>query len=369
MSMQDNDEKNQAASNLLEPEELAEAFLAFPPDGFEPFKIACGNKTAYGFVTEFDIFTTVDGWAKKAYIRCVRFFPRFILKLFRPKVLFIGTTVTEYSPLPYEASPKKFADELLAQFSKMQLPFLIVKDIPFESPLLSVNENSHSLNIIKHLEDSGFTRLSGQALSYVPINFSSIEDYLQRFSRSRRKDFKRKLRSRSELSVEDIKTGDAFFSDDTIDLLYSLYSNVYEQSYIHFDKLSRDFFATVFRDSNGGIVFVYKCKDKIIGFNLCFVYRNALVDKYVGFVYPDSMELNLYFVSWFNNLEYCIKRGFKTYIAGWTDPEVKAYLGADFTFTYHCFFAKSRFLRLILQKIKGLFESDKRHNTTNRIEH
>ncbi|TAN41856.1 MAG: GNAT family N-acetyltransferase [Nitrospirae bacterium] len=360
MSMRDNDGKQPTVSNLLEPEELARFFLAFPPDGFEPLRIACGDKTVYGFVSEFDIFTTVDGRLKKACDKCVRFVPRFVLGLFRPKVLFVGTTVTEYAPFPSEVSPKEFADGLLAQFSSKGPSFLIVKDIPLGSPLLSEHENIRASNIIEQLEAAGFTKLSGQALSYVPVSFSSVEDYLQRFSRSRRKDFKRKLRARSELSVAEIKTGDAFFTDDNVDLLYSLYINVYEHSYIHFDKLSRDFFAKVFRDSNDGIVFLYRNKDKIIGFNLCFIYRNALVDKYVGFVYPDSLELNLYFVSWFNNIEYCIKNGLKTYIAGWTDPEVKAYLGAEFTFTYHCVFARSSLLRIVLQKSKGLFESDRR---------
>ena len=36
--------------------------------------------------------------------------------------------------------------------------------------------------------------------------------------------------------------------------------------------------------------------------------------------------MNLYFVSWMVNLEYALERGLRHYIAGWTDPGVKALL-------------------------------------------
>ena len=65
--------------------------------------------------------------------------------------------------------------------------------------------------------------------------------------------------------------------------LYALYRNVYDQSAIHFDLLSAEFFRAVLRDAaSGGVVFTYRAAGKLIGYNLCFVHGGKLLDKYVG---------------------------------------------------------------------------------------
>ena len=69
--------------------------------------------------------------------------------------------------------------------------------------------------------------------------------------------------------------------------------------------------------------------------------------------------MNLYFVSWINNLEYAQRNGLKTYIAGWTDPQVKLELGARFTFTRHAVYVRNPILRAILRVISTQFESDR----------
>lgn len=97
----------------------------------------------------------------------------------------------------------------------------------------------------------------------------------------------------------------------------------------------------------------------MIGWNLCFVVGEALVDKYVGFAYPAAREHNLYFVSWMHNLEYARQHELCCYVAGWTDPQIKAYLGARFTFTRHAVRPRNRVLRAILRRLSGHFESDR----------
>jgi uncharacterized protein len=83
-----------------------------------------------------------------------------------------------------------------------------------------------------------------------------------------------------------------------------------------------------------------------------------LLDKYVGFAYPQAREFNLYFVSWFHNLEYALERGLKCYVAGWTDPEIKRHLGARFTFTHHAVYIRNPWLRRLLSHFKHHFEAD-----------
>src|SRR6185437_4867415 len=106
------------------------------------------------------------------------------------------------------------------------------------------------------------------------------------------------------------------------DELYRLYLNVYGQSKYHFDQLTRSFFTEVFQDAAAnGVMFLYRRQDdgRLIAWNLSYEYGGYLVDKYVGFEYPDVRQLNIYFISWFENLEYAISRGLSHYIAGWTE--------------------------------------------------
>lgn len=128
---------------------------------------------------------------------------------------------------------------------------------------------------------------------------------------------------------------------------------------MHFDELSRGFFAALLRDgASGGIVFEYRHAGELIGWNLCFEHGGQLIDKYIGFAYPQAREHNLYFVSWIVNLEHALARGLSHYVAGWTDPEVKAQLGARFTFTRHAVYIRNPLLRALGRRFSHLFESD-----------
>jgi len=57
----------------------------------------------------------------------------------------------------------------------------------------------------------------------------------------------------------------------------------------------------------------------------------------------------------------CARReGLTHYVAGWTDPRIKAYLGAQFTFTRHAVRVRNPVLRAILRRFAHLFESDRK---------
>lgn len=343
--------------NRVEPPFLIEAFLNHPPEGFTPMGIGPADRPVPAFTTRFDLLTTLDDSIR----RILKWTPLLFAKpLLRPKTLFVGTTVSEYLPYPPAVPPADLIRELLERVREEGLPFLILKDIPFDSPFLTRHENETAAALLTRCQEAGFSILSGQALAYAPIDFDSVEAYLQRLSHARRKDLRRKLRARPSIEVEEIQTGAPVFSDEApARRLYDLYLNVFRQSEIQFDRLTFPFFHAILQNGSAqGIVFLYRRQGKIIGWNLCFVYGDRLVDKYVGFVYPDAREANLYFISWFHNLEYALKRRLKYYIAGWTDPRVKAFLGAKFTFTRHAVYPRNRALRFALGRLKRLFEAD-----------
>ncbi len=339
--------------NLLEPAGLLRHFQEFPPEGFSALSL----DGVPAFSTPFDLLTTVP----PATRRRLEALPlaRWWKRLLRPDTCFVGTTVSEYALLPSATAPETFVRDLLADMAP-RYPFVIIKDIPTDAVLVGDAALDYSRRLAEACRKSGFVLVEGQALAYVPLDFATSEEFLARQSRARRKDLRRKLRSAAQLQIESIPTGDARFQDEALlAAFYALYLNVYRQSEIHFDLLSADFFRTLLRDpASQGIVFVYRAQGELIGYNLCFVANGMLVDKYVGFVYPQARDYNLYAVSWFHNLDYALAHGLRHYVAGWTDPESKRQLGAHFTLTRHAVYVRNPLLRRILTPFKRFFEAD-----------
>ncbi len=365
-------------ANHLEPYSLVEAFLRHPPVDFQVVELPLAKAANFqapakhytlpspadgvcvpAFLAKYDLMTTVDDlpqWWTNLTKRV-----RLLGEILKPMTLFVGTTVSEYCLVPASSvNIVSLFDHLRSAMHVQKAEFVIFKDIPHHSPLLRQHENSAAQRLLEQCRDNGWLIVAGQALAYVKIDFASEEEYLSRLSSKRRKDLKRKLRSARDLTIKEVRTGSPIFKDQAfLDQFFSMYINVFDQSEVHFDKLTRPFFERVLQTAeNHGVVFLYYRGDKFIGWNLCFVHNNSLVDKYIGFVYPDAREANLYFVSWFHNLRYAVKHGLDHYIAGWTDPEVKSNLGAQFTFTKHAVFIRNRFVRACLKPFVHLFESD-----------
>ncbi|MDE3071513.1 MAG: GNAT family N-acetyltransferase [Pseudomonadota bacterium] len=339
----------------LEPDALLGAFMAHPPIGFTVERSPQGMPC---FVAPFNLLTTADDPLRRRVGALPLY--RHWGRLLQWRTRFAGTTVSEYAPLPAGVAPEALARGLKAAYGR-ECRLLIVKDIAQDSPLLSDAENAYARAFASACEAAGFVLLEGQALAWVPIDFASDDEYLARLSSGRRKNIRRKLRSRAQLEIEAVRTGDPRFRDETtLAAFHALFDNVYEQSEIHFDRLSAPFFRAVLQDGDsGGVVFVYRHAGQMIGWNLCYEHGGKLVDKYVGFAYPQAREHNLYFVSWMHNLDYARRQGLTHYVAGWTDPEVKSFLGARMTFTRHAVHARNPLLRALLRRLGGHFESDR----------
>ena len=339
--------------NQLEPSGLLMQFTRHPPEGFALLQ----EWPAPAFTAPFDLLTTADDALKARLLS----FPggQWLSSKLTLQTDFVGTTVSEYAMLPKAPSAVQLAQQLRSLSGRKMLT--IIKDLPQSSPLLSDEENAFSAALQQALKEQGFIAVEGQALAYVPIRFACADEYLAGLSKNRRSSLKRKLKSRAQLSIQRIPTGAAFADDAQVDAYYALFEDVYAQSEIHFDKLTRAFFADLLRDaSNGGIVFEYRDRQSnaLLGWNLCFEHGDKLIDKYIGLAYPAARAANLYFVSWMVNLEYALEHGLSHYVAGWTDPEVKAQLGASFTMTQHAVFIRNPVLRSLGRRFAGHFESD-----------
>ena len=339
----------------LEPDALLAAFMREPPAGFA---VDHSPQGMLAFVGPFDLLTTADDALRRRVAALPLY--RHWRRLLRWRTRFAGTTVTEYAPLPPAVSPAALAHGLKAAYGR-ECRLLIVKDIAQDSPLLDAAGNAHARAFASACEAEGFVLLEGQALAWVPIDFASNDEYLARLSAGRRKNIRRKLRSLADLDIEAVPTGDGRFDDEaTLTAFHALFDNVYAQSETHFDRLTAPFFRALLQDADsGGVVFVYRHGGQVIGWNLCYAYAGKLIDKYIGFAYPEAREHNLYFVSWMHNLDYARRRGLTHYVAGWTDPEVKSFLGASMTFTRHAVYARNPLLRGLLRRLGNHFEGDR----------
>lgn len=345
--------------NQLEPNSLISHFLQHPPYDFNAW-LTCEQVPL--FDATFDLLTTAEDDFKAKLDKIPG--KKWWHKLIKIKTLFVGTTVSEYALFNAEITPDKFVESLKQEYAS-KYPLIVVKDIPYESPLQSDFANQYDQQMITALKQQGFIELEGQALAWVAIDFVDIDDYMSRLSYKRRKNFRRKLKSRQNITIDVVHCGDdCFFDEETLKQYYQLYLNVFAQSEIHFDKLSEDFFKALLQDkTTNSVIVTYRHDGKLIGYNICFIENNALVDKYIGFDYPAAREFNLYYISWFYNLEYALQHGLKRYIAGWTDPKVKADLGATFTFTKQLVYIRNPLLRAILKRLSSHFESDRQHLT------
>lgn len=340
----------------LEPVALIDAFRNHPPLDFTAWEH--GNGTPL-FSTRFDLLTTADAGLQ----RRIRALPgqALLRRLLSPRALFAGSTVSEYLPLPGAAAAEALPRQLREEYGP-RYPFTIIKDIPAQSPLLDATDNRVAATLAEAAQREGFVLLDGQALAHLPIDFDSVDAWLMRFSGKHRYDLRRKLKQRAAVKVERWLLGAQPLQDAAQRAeLYALYQQVYQQSTVHFDQLGPRFFDALWTDASlPGFLFVFRAEERIIGWKLCFVHGDKLIDKYVGFAYPEARRYALFFVSWAECLDYALQQGLKHYVIGWTDPEVKAYLGAKFTMTRHAVYPRNVLIRMALRRLAGLFEGDSR---------
>src|SRR5262249_45273827 len=146
-------------ANLLEPETLVRAFLAHAPKNFEALSAPRGTPA---FSTRFDLLTTADDGLRRRIARLP--FYRHWSGALKPVTCFVGTTVSEYALFPREIAPAALVQEIKAAFAR-DYPFVIIKDIPQNSPFLDADTNASARALAEACEAAGFVLLEGQAIA------------------------------------------------------------------------------------------------------------------------------------------------------------------------------------------------------------
>jgi len=299
------------------------------------------------FSKDFNLDVAVEGWPVRAINFIRRLYPRFLI--FR--TLFCGSLCGEYGILGFRDDFKKdprmvslLSFRLNDLARKLNCPLIVFKDFTQQYAL-----------ILDALIPEGFSKLESFPTVSVELNFNSFEEYLASLGKSTRKNLTKKLKqayARTSLEVkivDDVK--------ECIDQVAKLYENTYQDSTLKFEHLTKQFFLQLSLDLREHTrFFLYYCDGRLAAFNLCFIYNNLMIDKFIGFDYDISNKYNLYFVSWAHNIKWCINNKIYSYFPGQSNYEPKIRLGGKlitlFAYLKHrnpCFNHLLKLLKILLK--------------------
>ncbi|MDD5561533.1 MAG: GNAT family N-acetyltransferase [Candidatus Omnitrophica bacterium] len=297
------------------------------------------------FCADFNLDIAVEGLLAGVVKQIRRVIPRFLIL----KTLFCGSPFGEYGTVGVREEFRNnpvLIPQLLAGIKDLALklgaPLTIFKDFLKDSTLL-----------LDDLVGRGFIKVESFPAVFLDLSFPSFEGYLKSLGSSTRKNLNKKLKQAYARGNIEIKTVRQV--DSQIDQIIRLYENTYHKGSTKFERLNKKFFLQVCEDlSPHTRFFLYYVDGCLAAFNLCFAYKDLLIDKFIGFNYDISSRYNLYFVSWAHNIKWCIDNSLRYYYPGQTDYEPKIRLGGKIVPLYAYLKHKNVFFNLLL-KLLALF--------------
>lgn len=302
------------------------------------------------FLCLYALDTTLDeGFLRRAARRVQRHFPNF-LKL---RLACLGSPCTEtgaigfHPDVPQERRSVLFTEILtfFEQFAVTEDCALVgLKDIP-EPTLVEFGAP---------LSARGYASIGGLPTAWLDIDFKSIEDYLARLSSGTRKDMRRKMKSFERVRVE-IRTDLGEF----LPAVMVLYHDTRNRSDLQFEELTPGYFEGILtRMSGRSYCALYFAEEQLLAANLIVHDHRVAIDKFFCMDGEKGRPYNLYFLSWFTNLRYCLDHGISRYQSGQASYENKLRLGSNLTANAMFFRHRNPFLQRLLRLVSPLFSTD-----------
>jgi len=214
-----------------------------------------------------------------------------------------------------------FASELLAEalesFARTEnISLIAIKDFP-----VHVRKELHPINT------AGYTRLDGFPSLYLDLNFESVDEYMrERLSRVTRKSLRRKLK-KTAASVPPIELEVLTDCSDVIDEIYPLYLNVVQRSEVNFEVFTKEYFVEAGRRMPGRFrYFIWRRAGKAVAFSFCTIWGDTIHDNDIGLDYSVAHELNLYYLSFHDILDWALKQKLRFYETAPFNYETKLHL-------------------------------------------
>ncbi len=301
------------------------------------------------FLTNYHLDTTLEGAGKAVTNVLTKIFPHVLTM----KLACLGSPDTEYGligfhPAVAEDRHPHILAMLLTAFKNYaatkKYHLIGLKDIPvFQADIWDAA-----------LKAGHYRSIAGLPVAVLDIDFAHIGDYMARLSASTRKDMRRKLRS-----LQDVRIEQRDDIDDVLPQLFNLYQQTRARADMQFEELTPRFFQNVLSSMPGQAFFtLYFVDDVLLGANLLLRDSKTLLDKFFCMDGERGRDYNLYFLSWFQNINYCLTHGLKTYQSGQAAYDNKLRLGSNLIRTTMWFKHKNRLMQTALKVVAPLLAAD-----------
>jgi predicted N-acyltransferase len=142
--------------------------------------------------------------------------------------------------------------------------------------------------------------------------------YFAALKGSRRHVLKKKLRrsaARADLRAEVVQQPD----EATLDAVFALFWQTYEQAETKFERLNRRFFSCIARAPQSHFILLREARStELVAFMLCFDLGEKVINKFIGIDYRWPREWLLYFRLWDAALDWALARGARAIQSGQT---------------------------------------------------
>ncbi|TCL71788.1 GNAT family N-acetyltransferase [Rhizobium sp. BK251] len=302
------------------------------------------------FLCRYALDTTMDEGMPRRLVRRIRkAFPRF----FSLRLACLGSPCTETGAVGFH--PEVPATRRAALFSELLTAF--ERHAEAESCTLvglkDIDEPT-AIKLAAPLEKHGYAAVGGLPTAWLDIDFDSIDSYLARLSPGTRKDMRRKLKSAQLVRVE-------IRSDigDWLPRIMALYHDTRNRSELQFEELTPGYFAGLLERMPGrSFCMLYFVGDRLLAANLVVHNGHTFVDKFFCMDGEAGRPYNLYFLSWFTNLAYCLDHGMNRYLSGQAHYENKVRLGSKLTPNLMFFRHRNPLVQMLLRRVSGFFSVD-----------
>lgn len=304
---------------------------------------------APGFLTEYPLETTLSGAGRRLAEAARRVLPDALTL----RLACLGSPCTEramlgLSPSVPAAERATLAQALICGFERAarreRCSLMGLKDVAeHDRPLWAAATAG-----------LGYQPVASLPIAHLDIDFPSVEAYCARLGPGTRKDMRRKLRVADRVRIE-VRAN----VDDVIDRIMALYADTLSRAEMSLETLTRDYFLGALYEMPDRAFFVlYFEGEDLLAANLVLLDGQTLLDKYFCMDAVRGRALNLYFLSWFTNVQFCLDRGLSRYQAGQAAYEVKLRLGSRLTRTDNWFRHRNPLVNGVLQAFAPLFAVD-----------
>lgn len=216
--------------------------------------------------------------------------------------------------------------------------------------LLAVKDAAHDQEALWQVAAPEYVALPGAAIATLPITFATREEYLALLSKATRKDIRRKLRAAAGIRVEH-RTQIA----DVLPQMMPLYHATVARSTHHLRDLTAAYFTGVLEHMPGRAwCTLYWEGETLIGFNLLLQNGRTLLDKFFC-MDERGRDYQLYYVSWMDNIAWCLQHGLQHYQSGQAGYATKLRLKSALLATRMRFRHRRRWLHALMRAAAPLF--------------